>query len=810
MKKKNLIILLLIPFVITLVGVITINTTFNFIENDMIGIDWSYDEIEGIKLEDKLHKLVASPIYEQGYPPLKEEALVWSVYDSDNHEENKYAKIVNENDNWYLQPLQIGEVKVTCSNKKGNIFKTMTIIIFKEGAIVVQSKIKASQNNIDPNIYYGEYDFDKSLNKQKATFEFEVKTIGDLQINDLQYVNNTPDIIEIDEVNKIVKIKTSGDASFTVKTNNDEMVKPMTYSFKVVKDGVNVYDYNQLLACTNKSTNGEIVVLRKSFESVNNLNNTTDNNVVCFGNYTDGKKIDFTSDVYSFETTYNQDYIKAWNEFVNSNPRYKKISNRVLAGIRVQKDFYGNGYTINLHNLTFPSSTMDVVDSNGNKTTIPALSKDDLYRGPLPFYSLGEHDNMPLIEAFGQDNVGMYVDGSDILINDVNLKNCDFGNLMSNLDYAGTVLETNGNNITIKNSRLSNGKQVVRSFSSTNVSILNSMLSNARNFLLTIGSNDYIKADLLKEYEFTLLNGEKITSTINNYLMKSNAGDDTLNAFVIGSFTDKEKMRKAILDIQNALNDESLIKDIYKGSMNIKDTMFYRSGIASIGMDTMFNGPFLESSTPSVVNMLLTGLNVPYIPNHVGGMSYPVELNITGKTKFYDYKEWNNLDITGLINENISSFVDDAKEMFGVTDADIGDISIDTIFPIKSFLKSSVVTTTSSDGKVYVNIPIAYYGGGANLSKVTFDTEDLKYDSCKLTVVDLLDKYLSLKGIDLDNINLDKLDLAVIKNVMLKCVTIVTGYEPFKFISVNKQGYLFDEGPRAPQALELIKNAQGE
>lgn len=810
MKKKNLIILLLIPFVITLVGVITINTTFNFIENDMIGIDWSYDEIEGIKLEDKLHKLVASPIYEQGYPPLKEEALVWSVYDSDNHEENKYAKIVNENDNWYLQPLQIGEVKVTCSNKKGNIFKTMTVIIFKEGAIVVQSKIKASQNNIDPNIYYGEYDFDNNLNKQKATFEFEVKTIGDLQINDLQYVNNTPDIIEIDEVNKIVKIKTSGDASFTVKTNNDEMVKPMTYSFKVVKDGVNVYDYNQLLACTNKSTNGEIVVLRKSFESVNNLNNTTDNNVVCFGNYTDGKKIDFTSDVYSFETTYNQDYIKAWNEFVNSNPSYKKISNRVLAGIRVQKDFYGNGYTINLHNLTFPSSTMDVVDSSGNKTTIPALSKDDLYRGPLPFYSLGEHDNMPLIEAFGQDNVGMYVDGSNILINDVNLKNCDFGNLMSNLDYVGTVLETNGNNITIKNSRLSNGKQVVRSFSSTNVSIVNSMLSNARNFLLTIGSNDYIKADLLKEYEFTLLNGEKITSTINNYLMKSNAGDDTLNAFVIGSFTDKEKMRKAILDIQNALNDESLIKDIYKGSMNIKDTMFYRSGIASIGMDTMFSGPFLESSTPSVVNMLLTGLNVPYIPNHVGGMSYPVELNITGKTKFYDYKEWNNLDITGLINENISSFVDDAKEMFGVTDANIGDISIDTIFPIKSFLKSSVVTTTSSDGKVYVNIPIAYYGGGANLSKVTFDTEDLKYGSCKLTVVDLLDKYLSLKGIDLDNINLDKLDLAVIKNVMLKCVTIVTGYEPFKFISVNKQGYLFDEGPRAPQALELIKNAQGE
>lgn len=810
MRKKNLIILLLIPFVITLLGVITVNTTFNFIDNDMIGIEWSYGETEGFKLDDKLYKLIASPIYEQGYQPTKEDKLVWSVYDIDNPDENKYAKIVNENNEWYLQTLEVGEVKVTCSNSKGNIFKTMTVIIFKDGAIIVQSKIKSSQNNIDPNIYYGEYDFDSNFNKQKASFEFEVKILGDLSVNDLEYINNTPDIIEIDEINKIVNIKSSGDASFTVKLKNSDMIQSMTTSFKVVKDGVNVYDYNQLLACTNKSENGEIVVLRKSFESISNFNNTTDNNVVCFGNYTGNKKIDFTNDVYSFETTYNQIYIQAWNEYAKNNSNYKEISNQILVGIRVQKDFYGNGYTINLHNLTFPSSTIDVVDDSGNATSIPTLSKDDLYRGPLPFYSLGEHGNMPLIEALGQDNVGMYVDADNITINDVNLKNCDFGNLMSNLDYVGTVLETNGDNITIKNSRLSNGKQVVRSFSSKNVLIENSMLSNARNFLLTIGSNEYVQSDLEKQYEFTLTTGEKITTTISNFLKSSGAGDDILNAFTLGSFTDTGKMRTAILDIQNALNDESLVKDIYKGSMTIKDTMFYRSGIASIGMDTMLNGPFLESATPSLVSMLLSALRVPYLPTHVSGMSYPVELNIIGKTKFYDYKEWDNLDITGLINENISSLVDDAKDIFGVSDAEVGNISIDTIFPIKSYLRSSVATTTSTDGKSYVNIPIAYYGGGLNLSKVTIDTEDLKYDSCKLTIVDFLDKYLSLKGIDINNVDLNQLDLTVIKNIMLKCVTIVTGYEPFKFISVNKQGYLFDGVPLAPQALELIKNAQGE
>ena len=28
--------------------------------------------------------------------------------------------------------------------------------------------------------------------------------------------------------------------------------------------------------------------------------------------------------------------------------------------------------------------------------------------------------------AFGQDNVGMYVDGSNITVNDINIKSCDF------------------------------------------------------------------------------------------------------------------------------------------------------------------------------------------------------------------------------------------------------------------------------------------------------------------------------------------------------------------------------------------------
>ena len=39
MLKKNLIILLLIPFLIALLGVITINTTFSFIDNGYVKVN---------------------------------------------------------------------------------------------------------------------------------------------------------------------------------------------------------------------------------------------------------------------------------------------------------------------------------------------------------------------------------------------------------------------------------------------------------------------------------------------------------------------------------------------------------------------------------------------------------------------------------------------------------------------------------------------------------------------------------------------------------------------------------------------------
>ena len=818
MKKKNLIILLLIPFLIALLGVVTLNTTFKFIDNDILSISWDYDDTEAFKLSDGLYQLNASGVNEKNYPAGAGNQLTWSVSNVDLNDETIYAEIVKQGNNYFLKTVKEGTVIITCSNEKGNVFRSMNAIIYKNGAIIVQTKVRSSQNNVDPVIYYGQYDLDGNK-KVNAKFDLDIKVIPENQKENLKIESQT-DNIELDLTKNRVNILNPGDASFTLSVGDDAIAAPYTFNFNVVEEGVNVYTYNDLLVCTNKSTNGEIVVLRKSFESLENayvhtangdvaLNSSgnpilKENNIECFGNY-DPKSdsFNFKNEIYTFSTTYNSEYIKQWNEYMASLGSSNVISSLINTGLRVQKDFYGNGYTINMHNLTFPSSIIETTDEAGNVIKVPYLSNSDIFRGPLPYYTLGDHNNMPLVEAFGQDNIGLYLDKDNITLNDLNIKNCDFGNMLSNLNYVGTVVEVNGDNITIKNSRMSNGKNVLRSFSSNNLTIDNSMLSNSRNFLISTGSNEYVKIDELNKFEFTNLDGTKTTSSIKDYLTANTVGDSILNSYLMGEFSSPAAMKTSLLSMQKAFNSEEVIKDNYKGSMTINDTYFYRSGIASIALETMFNGPFLQYCTPSSISSLLGMLQTQdgkpldgFKATNVAGVAYPVTVDITGNTRFYDYKDVNDVDIEGLINENISAFAASVNPSYK------GEINIDKIFPIKSYLISAAGKNGdlySKDGKTYINVPIAYYGGGLNLSKVSFSDSDFKSNISSKIKIDLLEDYLSLK--QTDNV------ITTLRNMMVKSVTVVSGYEPFYFECAKGNGYLFGETPKVS---DLINNAKGE
>lgn len=818
MKKKNLIVLLLIPFMIALLGVVTLNTTFKYIDNDIISISWDYDDIEAFKLSEGLYQLKASGVNQKNYPAGAGNQLTWSVQNVDTTDKEVYAEIIRQGNNYFLKTHKEGNVVITCSNEKGNVFRSMNAIIYTNGAIIVQTKVRGSQNNIDPVTYYGQYDLN-GVTKVNAKIDLDIKVIPDNH-KDKLIVESTSNNITVDLDKQQIEVLNPGDAFATFSIGDNTVATPFTFNFNVVEEGINIYTYNDLLNCTNKSTNGEVIVLRKSFESLENAYqyDTTgalllgadgkpvlkQTNVECFGNYdVKNKTFNFKNEIYSFKTTFNHEYIDQWNAYMASVFSKNTISTAIYAGLRIQKDFYGNGYTINMHNLAYPSSTIETTDASGNIVKVPYLSNSDLFRGPLPFYTLGDHNNMPLVEAYGQDNVGMYLDNDSITLNDLNIKNCDFGNMLSNLDTAGTVVETNGDNITIKNSRLSNGKTVLRSFSCNNLVVDNSLLSNARNFLISTGSNEYVKVNENQEFEFVNLDGSITKAKVNDFMKANKAGDELLNNYLMANFTSKEAMKKSLLSMQEAFNNEAIITNNYKGSMTIKDTYFYRSGVASIALETMFNGPFLNSAIPSQVSMILGGLSTQdgkpldnFKATNIAGVSYPVTVDITGDTRFYDYKNVNDVDIEGLINENISEFA-------ASVDPSISsqlDINIDKIFPIKSYLTSAASKNgcVYRDGEnTYINIPIAYYGGGLNLSKVTYtETETSSNMGNKLTV-DLLDSYLNLeKGSG----------MTMFKNMMLKAVTIVSGYEPFYFECVKGNGYLYGE---TPNVSDLIQNAKG-
>ena len=792
--KKNLIVLLLIPFIIALLGVVTINTTHTFIDNDIVGIKWNYNDVEVFE-KDQEYLLIAEGINEKNYPAGKGNDLVWSISDT------TMGEIIVKNGLYYFKPFVVGELVITCSNEKGTVFKSLNAIIYEKGSsvVVITDKHKSSQNNIDPYTYYGEYDLNGN-EKVNATFEIDIKVIPENKGSNL-YVEECSENVIVDLENRLVTITDGGDAFFKVSgTSGENKTQPMTYKFKVVDEGVNVYTYNDLLNCTNRSSEGEVVVLRNSFESLDFVNENSTSNAKLFGNYNSStKKFNFASEVYRFTTTYNKNYIDQWNAYIKANGGTNIVSDKIVVGLRVQKDFYGNGYTINMHNLTFPSDII-IQESEGGTINIPVLGKDDLFRGPLPFYALGDPTNMPLVKAFGQDNIGMYVDGNDITINDLNLKNCDFGNMVSNLNTTGTVLETHGDNITIQNCRLSNGKTIVRSFSSMNTTIKNSMLSSSRNFLVSVGTNEYVQVKDNEVFDFVDLEGKKVSQTLGSFYNVGGVGDNILNSYVETTFTDKVKMRKALDKIQASLNRAELVEDNFKGSMTIEDTYFYRSGIASIALESMFNGPFLSypvpSSIDSILKMLSTndGTSLDKLKfEHIAGMSYPVELTLKGKTEFYDYKTASTLDISGLIEENISSFAASIAPDYS------GEVSIDKIFPIKTFLMNEARAKGLTYMGSYVNVPVAYYGGGINPSTIDIEELDCKDQVGDILKIDFMENYLSF---EMSNNTIQNL-----KNTLLKSVTVVTGYEPFKFMVMKGNGYLYDQTPRVS---DLIENAKGE
>ena len=776
--KKTLYILLIIPFIIAILGFVNVVVLKNTMEVNLTSIDWEYNDNEAFKIQNEGYLLKASPVYDKNFKLADGNSLVWEVTNV-NEDELDHASIESNNSSFYLKAISEGDVIVKCRNEKNSISNTFNAHIYENGAIIINNKKSPSSSQMISKVRnYGEYDFNYFPNrteKRKTELEFEIDVISD-EGTSYSLIDKT---YNISFSNGKVTFLGSGEASFTLKIDSMPYITS-TYKFNIVEDGVNVYSYKDLMEATNRSEKGEIVCLQTNLQSLDNtykkegekyINEYLKTNTKLFGNYDFGKnKFSFEDEIYTFETTYNHKYVK---DYCLANKDYSlKDYAYVKTGIHVQKDFYGNGFTINAHELAYPK--------NGQIDEIKGIltpSNNDLFKGPLTYVSLGKLD-MPVIKIFGQDNSIMYVEGNDITIDDLKIQNINDTDNIYNLTYVGTSIDVKGNNITLKNSILKNGRDILRVYSSSNFVLDNSLLQNSRQFLLNVGSNEYYEVD--KE-SLVKVNAIPYEGTIDSYL-NSESFDNFMKS-IINSSIDASSAIKDLNEVQVSL--DSSYKEVQSYNIEVKDTYFSNSGLFSIAFNSLFNGPYLYNGSPSFVKELINSLGVNSFPNSVGGISYPVKLTIKGDTRFYDYKDINSIDASVLIEENLSTLM---NEFFD------SKITIDHFFPIKELLRRYVTNENhrysyEKDNKEYINPIICYYGGGKNYSSIDFEEIttnnfseeiDINFAKACLTGDGLLPS---------DN---------RAAPLLSRCIPMAAGTNNFRFItngSYSSIPYLFNEHP---------------
>lgn len=423
---------------------------------------------------------------------------------------------------------------------------------------------------------------------------------------------------------------------------------------RAVKDGVSVSNYNDLVKATD---DGKKVVLN--------------------ANIMLGKKGATASELQAMAKQIPTNY--DWQFYKNKGmPRPN-----IFYLIEFKNDVYGNGYFINGEYFT------QATDSAG----VPLL-----FKGPLDFVAI----STAAVKA--QDNIVFLVRTDGIVINNIVLKGCNDESLidgdefnLSKLNYTGTTLEIMSDTI-IKNSRISNGRTVVRIFGGKttegnpiidtvnevnavderiNVTLESCILTSAREFILKIGSNRAVQSTGDTEETFAPSFLTKANGTAYNPFDESNADDEYfLNKYLITDVT-------------------------------VKNCVLATSGLFSVGMETHFSG------------ILLSGLSSANLTNwsKMACTSYANALHIVGDVKLLDWKKLQNVDSSTLIETSGNSNAFLTMDISAMLDK----VS-------QSRAEYSDIISNINNEK-YVHGGVAFYGGGYNYSFVEFN--DFNYEKTK-------------------------------------------------------------------------------
>ena len=777
--KKTLGVLLAAPFAVALLVFAGIVVLENVVAVDIAGIRWDYRDQEAFKVREQGYLLEAEPIINSDLELSPGNDLIWTVSNIDQSEET-YAVIIHDNDEFYLEAKKEGDVRLTCQNEKGTVSRSLNAKIYENGAIIINDlNAPASGTSFYSLRKYGEYDFDDVGAKQEAKITLEVESFSDVQKDEAILISASSNVTY---KNGEVTIKGSGIATLDFALKEMEFIT-QSYTFEIVENGVNVYDYDDLLLATNDSENGEIVCLQRNLLSLSSTykkdgsgaytNEFLSANTRLFGHYDFAlqKMNSFKDDVFSFQTTYQSKYIE---EYVlheeNNDPSKLEERKRLYAGIHVQKDFYGNGFRISMQELCYPNH-----GKINSYTGVLTPGEEDLFHGPLTFISIGLID-YPVMKSYGQDNVGLYLDGDNLVLDDVALQNVDDTNNLYNLEYVGTVVDIKGKNVKISNSFIRNGRNNVRIQDGDGFELSNSLVENCREFLLKIGSDSYLETDDNKTISIQY-GGEKFNGSISSFMDKENGYADYL---LTSALTDRDYALGA-LDALNIMQSglDADVSTIKPYQLTVEDTLFGRSGILPIAFESYFNGPYLYNGLPSFVETVMSMLpEAPsFLPDKIGGTSYPNELTLKGDIRFYDWKAGDSIDVSCLVEERLGELLSGYFE---------GRLPIDSYFPLKNLLlreaKNKGYLYDVSEGeeiKSYV-CPIAgFYGGGLNLSSLIYEENELPIG--EEISIDFAKACLSGDGLTPTENGLAE--------ILARCVPLATGFHPFRFyLSTRGEG----------------------
>ena len=107
----------------------------------------------------------------------------------------------------------------------------------------------------------------------------------------------------------------------------------------------------------------------------------------------------------------------------------------------------------------------------------------------------------------------------------------------------------------------------------------------------------------------------------------------------------------------------------------------------------------------------------------------------------------------------------------------------------------------TANDKKYLNVVVSFYGGSTNRSVVTYDGLACREEIDVALDVEWVDSYLP-DQFSLSNIKELFENPSRVQGLMQKTVTVVTGVEPFRFVCMKGNGYLYGEAPRISDLIE--------